>query len=124
MYKVILGAVLAAVVCVLGPTASASDVVTKTVEEVFAQKSELAGKRIHIVGKVVKVNNGIMGKNFLHIQDGTGAQGASDITITSQQTAKIGDKIEVEAAVVVNRDFGMGYSYDVILEEATIKSVH
>lgn len=98
----------------------AADLPVKTVEQVFAQQQQLSGKHIHISGEVVKVNNGIMGKNFLHIQDGSGAEGTNDIIVTSQQTANLGDKIEVDALVTTDRDFGMGYSYPVILEEAKI----
>jgi len=102
----------------------AADLPVKTVEQVFAQQSELSGKHIHISGEVVKVNNGIMGKNFLHIQDGSGAEGTNDIIVTSQQTAKVGDKVGVDALVTTNRDFGMGYSYAVILEEGKISPAH
>ncbi len=98
----------------------AADLPVKTVEQVFAQQAELSGKHIHISGEVVKVNNGIMGKNFLHIQDGTGKEGSNNIIITSQQTAQVGDKIDVDALVTTNRDFGMGYNYALILEEAKI----
>ena len=120
MLKQIIGAAFA--VLLAAPTAvlAADTLPTKTVEQVFAEQAELSGKHIHISGKVVKVNNGIMGKNFLHIQDGTGAEGTNDITVTSQQTAKLGDMVEIEALVTTNRDFGMGYSYPVILEEAKI----
>ncbi len=102
----------------------AADLPVKTVEQVFAQQTELSGKRIHISGEVVKVNNGIMGKNFLHIQDGSGKEGSNDIIVTSQQTAHVGDKVGVDALVTTNRDFGMGYSYAVILEEGKISSAH
>ncbi len=121
MYKKIIRGAAVALLSCTAMLAQAADLPHKTVAEVYAQKTELAGKRIVITGKVVKVNNGIMGKNFLHIQDGTGTGDASDLTVTSQQTANMGDKIEVEALVTVGRDFGMGYSYDIILEEATIK---
>ena len=122
MYKKLIGATLAALMLVSAPTLMASDTLpTKTVEQVFAEKKQLSGKRIHISGKVVKVNNGIMGKNFLHIQDGTGGPDTSDITVTSQETANKGDKVDIEALVTLNRDFGAGYSYPLILEEAKIK---
>lgn len=102
----------------------AADLPVKTVEQVFAQQAALSGQRIHISGEVVKVNNGIMGKNFLHIQDGSGGEGSDNIIVTSQQTAHVGDKVSVDALVTTNRDFGMGYSYAVILEEAKISPAH
>jgi hypothetical protein len=69
---------------------------------------------------VVKVNNGIMGRNFLHVQDGSGDKTSNDLTVTSNQTAKIGDQVTVTGKVVVNKDFGSGYSYPLMLEEASI----
>lgn len=122
MYKKLIGAVLAVVMSTAAPSLVAGEgVPTKTVEQVYAQKAELSGKRIRVIGNVVKVNNGIMGKNFLHIQDGTGGSNSNDLTVTSQQTAQKGDKVEVEALVTIDRDFGAGYVYPLILEEAKIK---
>lgn len=121
MNKQLMAAALAAIIVAMPPALSAAEgLPSLTVAEIFARKGQLAGKHIHVSGKVVKVNNNIMGKNFLHIQDGSGAEGANDITVTSQQTASVGDMIEVDARVTVNRDFGMGYSYPVILEEARL----
>lgn len=94
-----------------------------TVAEIFAQQQQLAGQRVQLRGEVVKVNNNIMGKNFLHIQDGTGGEGTNDLTVTSQQTARVGEQVDVDALLTLNRDFGMGYSYPVILEEARITPV-
>jgi hypothetical protein len=80
----------------------------------------LAGKQISVKGKVVKVNNGIMGRNFLHLQDGTGDAKTNDLMVTSKQTAAVGDQITITGVVVLNRDFGSGYAYPLIIEEATI----
>ncbi len=121
MFKKVIATVFAATfLMVSGITVAADVFANKTVAEVFAEKIQLNGKWIEISGEVVKVNNGIMGKNFIHLRDGTGAEGSNDITITSQQTAKVGDKVRIEALVTVDRDFGMGYRYDLILEEAKI----
>jgi RecJ-like exonuclease len=92
----------------------------KTVEALNVDKGQLSGQQVQIKGKVVKVNNNIMGKNFLHVQDGTGAAGTNDITVTSAQTAQVGDVVTVVGKVVTNRDFGAGYTYPLIIEEATI----
>lgn len=121
MFKKISAILFGATLAMLSGLSFAGDVMSKTVAEVYAEKAQLSGQRIEISGEVVKVNNGIMGKNFLHLRDGTGAEGTNDITITSQQTAKVGDKVRVNALVTVGRDFGMGYSYDLILEEAKIE---
>jgi len=125
MNKKVIAAAFAAIVA-FAPVSQlqAADLPVKTVEQVFAQQAELSGKHIHISGEVVKVNNGIMGKNFLHIKDGTGTEGTNDIIVTSQQTANVGDKVGVDALVTTNRDFGMGYSYKVILEEAKLSQAN
>ena len=122
MYKTLIGAMLATIMSLAAPALLAGDgLPSKTVEQIYAQKDQLGGKHVRLVGNVVKVNNGIMGKNFLHIEDGTGGPETSNITVTSQQTAKKGDKVDIEALVTLNRDFGAGYNYPVILEEAKIK---
>ncbi len=102
------------------PPVLSGDAKVSTVETLYAQKDRLSGKRIQISGKVVKVNNGIMGKNFFHLQDGSGKAGANDLTVTTQDTVHVGDQVVVTGLVTVNRDFGAGYSYPLILEEATV----
>jgi hypothetical protein len=99
---------------------TAGPATVKTVEQIFADKDSLKGKQVKVRGKVVKFNAGIMGKNFLHIQDGSGKDGANDLTVTSQQMAKVGDKVTVSGVLETEKDFGAGYTYKVILENATI----
>ena len=101
-------------------SASAEDAVVKTVAALNQDKATLAGKLVRVQGKVVKVNNGIMGRNFLHVQDGTGDQTSNDLTVTSKQTAAVGDQVTVTGRVVLNRDFGAGYAYPLLVEEASI----
>ena len=100
--------------------ALAADVSVKTIAALYKDKATLVGKTISVQGKVVKVNNGIMGRNFLHIQDGTGDAKTNDLTVTSKQTAAVGDKVTIAGKVVLDRDFGSGYSYPLLIEEATI----
>lgn len=101
----------------------ADEPVTSTVENLFTQKAELAGKQVTVKGKVVKVNNGIMQRNFLHLQDGTGTEGTNDITVTSQQTASIGDEVTITGMLAKDVDFGAGYTYPLLIEEASIAAV-
>jgi hypothetical protein len=98
----------------------AGSAATKTVEAVHTERTQLAGKQVTVSGKVVKVNNGIMKRNFLHIQDGSGAKGTDDLTVTSAQTAKVGDSVTVTGTVVLDTDFGMGYAYPLMVEKSTI----
>ncbi len=104
-------------------TGFAEEPLKKTVEALFTEKNTLSGKQVQITGEVVKVNNGIMNKNFLHVQDGTGTVGSNDITITSQQTAQIGDKVAVTGRVATDVDFGAGYTYPILVEKAEIKKL-
>jgi hypothetical protein len=92
----------------------------KTVAEVFAGKENLAGKEVLVRGKVVKFMPKIMGKNWLHLRDGSGIEGTNDLTITTGTTVKVGDVVLVSGVVSVDRDFGFGYSYDVIVEDAEV----
>lgn len=98
----------------------AEDAAQKTVAALYQNKAALAGKKISVQGKVVKVNNGIMGRNFVHVQDGTGDDKTNDLLVTSQQSAKVGDQVVVSGNVVLNRDFGAGYAYALLLEDASI----
>jgi hypothetical protein len=93
-----------------------------TIAELFANREKYEGKKVIIRGKVVKTNFEIMNKNWFHIQDGTSNEGNFDLTLTSmEKDVKVGDIITFEGKVVLDIDFGYGYKYDVLLEEAIIK---
>jgi hypothetical protein len=91
-----------------------------TVADIFSGKSELSGKKVSVRGKVVKFSPQIMGKNWIHLQDGTDHKGANDLTITTSSMAAKGDTIVASGIVVTDKDFGAGYKYDVIIEEAEL----
>jgi len=92
----------------------------QTVAELYAGKDALEGNQVAVRGKVVKVANGIMGKNWLHIRDGSGAADAGDLTVTTTATASIGDTVLARGKLGVDRDFGYGYQYAVIVEDASV----
>jgi hypothetical protein len=94
----------------------------KTVKDIFANSNELSGKTVRIRGEVVKVNSGIMGRNWIHIQDGTSSNGQYDLLVTTNQEAKMGDIVVFEGKVSINKDFGAGYKYPVMIEEAKVIS--
>jgi hypothetical protein len=102
------------------PKAEGAD--ARRVAEVFAQKAQLADKSVTIRGKVVKFTPGVMGRNWIHLRDGSGTPEAKDhdITVTTNDGAAIGDVVVVKGKVGVGRDFGMGYSYPVLIEEAKV----
>jgi hypothetical protein len=94
-----------------------------TVANVWANRKPLAGKTVTVRGKVVKFNGGIMGRNWIHIQDGTGvaADGTNDLLVTSDAAAKVGDVITVTGTVAIDKDFTAGYAYAVLIEGAKIE---
>jgi hypothetical protein len=93
-----------------------------TVAEVWNRRSALAGSTVTVRGRVVKVNAQIMGRNWLHIQDGSGDEGLGthDLTVTSADSAPVGSVVTVTGTVAVDQDFGFGYSYDVMVTDASL----
>ena len=94
----------------------------RTVEEIWSKRAALKDQKVAVRGKVVKATNGVMGKNWLHVRDGTGEGPASDLAIASDDTAAVGDTVLVTGVVHVDKDLGAGYHYDVIVEDARIKA--
>jgi hypothetical protein len=92
-----------------------------TIGDLYAKKDKYSGKSVKITGKVVKFNPEIMNKNWIHIQDGTDNKGDFDLTVTTTATVKVGDVITVEGKVSLDKDFGAGYLYKVIVEDASVK---
>jgi hypothetical protein len=94
-----------------------------TVAEIYAKRTALNKKSVVVKGKVVKVTTGIMGKNWFHIQDGTGDQkkGSHNLVVTSDDLPEKGDVVTVKGTIAKNKDFGAGYKYDVIMEDAQIQ---
>ena len=91
-----------------------------TVAELFSAKEELADTEVSVRGRVVKFNAGIMGRNWLHIQDGSGSEGSNDLTVTTDDTAQLGDLVVIKGTLKTNQDFGHGYSYDILVEQAKV----
>lgn len=92
----------------------------KTVQQIFTDKSTLEGQTIKVKGKVVKFNKQIMKRNWIHLQDGTGTDTEFDLVLTSNDDVTVGDIIIAEGKVAVNKDFGAGYYFPVIIEDAKI----
>ena len=91
-----------------------------TIAQLYADKDSYATKTVKVRGEVVKYNSGIMGRNWAHIQDGTKDGNNYDLTVTTNDVTKIGQIVTFEGVIAVNKDFGAGYSYDVIMEQAKI----
>lgn len=94
-----------------------------TVAELYGKSSSLDQKKIKVKGKVTKVSTGILSKNWVHIQDGSGNPdtGNHDIVVTTQDLPSVGDTVTVDGTLYKDKDFGSGYKYDVIIEQASIK---
>jgi hypothetical protein len=94
-----------------------------TVSETYEKAGKLDKKTVAVRGKVVKVSKGIMGKNWVHLQDGSGdsGKGTNNLVVTTQDVPKVGDVVTAKGTLYKEKDFGAGYKYQVIVEEATVK---
>jgi hypothetical protein len=92
-----------------------------TLEQVYDQREQLAGKEIVVKGIVTKYNPAILNRNWLHIQDGTEKGKNYDLTITTNDETKVGEIVVFKGTLNLNVDFGSGYAYDLILENATLQ---
>lgn len=91
-----------------------------TVAGLYENKAQLADQKVAVRGKVVKFLTGIMGTNWVHLRDGSGAAGTNDLTVTTDATVQVGDTVLVEGEVTLDKDFGAGYRYEVIIEQAEV----
>jgi len=93
-----------------------------TVAELFEKRSELDNKEVVLKGKVIKATAQIMGKNWLHIQDGTGdsQKGTNDMVVTTMDLPSVGDTVTIKGVLYSDKDFGSGYRYDAIIEQAQV----
>ena len=91
-----------------------------SLENVFKKKEELKNQFIVVKGQVVKISRNIMGVNWIHIQDGSNYKGINDLAVTSSQSVdyEVGDVVTFKGKLILDRDFGSGYKYDFLLEDA------
>jgi len=111
----VVGAPVAKVTKATGPNA-------KTVAEVVQGNAALKDKAVLVRGKVVKVSTGILGKNWLHLQDGSGsaAGGTNDILVTTKDMAAVGDIVTAKGTVRTDVNLGSGYAYKVLIDDAAV----
>lgn len=88
--------------------------------DLYSTKDKLAGKTVIVTGKVVKFMPEIMNKNWIHLQDGTSLNGLNDITITTLAKVKVDEVVTLKGTVVLNKDLGSGYKYDILIEDAIL----
>ena len=94
-----------------------------TVAEIVAKATELKDKPVRVSGKVVKYNPEVMGKNWVHLRDGTGAvaDNSNDVLVTTKDQVKLGDVVTITGVVRTDKDFGSGYAYKVLIEDAKLQ---
>ncbi len=96
----------------------------ENIAALFADPDKYNGKQFALRGTVVKFNSNIMGKNWIHLQDGSGETAGrnGDLTVTTSDTAAVGDVVIATGVIVLEKDFGAGYSYPILMEEAKVKA--
>ncbi|HNY01473.1 MAG TPA: hypothetical protein PKG48_02735 [Bacteroidales bacterium] len=94
-----------------------------TLETLYKNPASFAGKSVMIRGVVTRYNEQILNRNWVHLQDGTGFEGKIDLTITTKDSVKVGQTATFKGIIGLNKDFGAGYSYEVIMEQATVTDV-
>ena len=102
--------------------AKATGADARTVSEIATQGASLKGKTVAVRGQVVKFTPEVLGKNWVHLRDGSGstADGTNDILVTTKDETKVGDVVLVKGIVQTDRDLGSGYTYKVLIEEAKL----
>jgi hypothetical protein len=95
----------------------------RTVAEIFGKRAELKDKPVLLRGKVVKVTPAVMGKNWLHLRDGSGLakDNTNDIIVTTKEQTKVGSVVVARGVVRTDIDLGSGYAYKVLIEDATLQ---
>lgn len=91
-----------------------------SLEELFSNKKSFVGKSIIVRGKVVKLNKEILDRNWVHIVDGTKFEDKKSLTVTTKEMVKIGDTVTFKGTIILDKDFGKGYIYDILLEEGEL----
>lgn len=94
-----------------------------TIGDLYKNRESLAGQTVTVRGQVTKVNNDIMERNWVHIQDGTKDGQDFDLTVTTQATVQLGDVVKLTGTVSVDKDFTLGYKYKLLLEDAILPDV-
>ncbi|MDQ1245425.1 MAG: hypothetical protein QG565_1766 [Campylobacterota bacterium] len=95
-----------------------------TIEEIYTKKATLKDKSVKVNAKVVKVSKNIMGKDWIHLQDGSGAAGTDDIIATAaNSTVQVGDSVTATGTVKTDIDLGYGYNFPVLIEETKFTSL-
>lgn len=93
----------------------------RTIAEVYAQRASLKDRTVVVRGRIVKEIDGVMGKSFLHLRDGSGSGPSADLAVSTDTAASVGDVVLMTGTVHLDRDLGAGYRYEILIEDAQIK---
>jgi hypothetical protein len=106
----------------IGKVAKAGGPLGRTVAEIYAERTKLDGKKVRVRGVVVKAVANVLDRTFVHLRDGTGNSGDNthDLTVTSSTVPKVGDRLLYEGTLTIDKDYGSGYRYQAVLENADI----
>lgn len=91
-----------------------------TIADLFANKAKYAGKTVKVKGKVVRFSPSIMDRNWIHLQDGTDYNSKFDLVATTKSDVGVGDIVVLEGKITLDKDFGYGYFYELIMEDSKI----
>jgi hypothetical protein len=97
-----------------------------TIADLFERRAALAGQRVSLRATVVRRMDGVLGKTFLHLQDGTGSpeQANYDLTATTTEELSLGETVEVEGELLVDQELGIGYTYSALLTDVRRIELH
>ena len=93
----------------------------QSIGHLYSNSADYSQKKVLVRGQVVKVNNDIMDRNWVHLMDGTTGDSRSDLTFTTQENVQVGDTVVFEGVLAIDREFGAGYVYPLIVEEAVLR---
>lgn len=88
------------------------------ISELVNNPDKFDGKSIQLTGECTKINTNIMGKNWIHLKDGS--QDDYDLVITSELAVPVGHVVTLSGTVVLNKDFGAGYQYEILVENGEL----
>ena len=93
-----------------------------TIGDLYQNAADYQGKEILVKGQITKIVRAVMGKNWVHMQDGSQSDGKFDLTITTQDSVAVGDVALFKGILATDKDFGTGFFYEIILEEAALQN--
>jgi len=89
-----------------------------TISELYANRKKYEGQTVKVKGRCIKLNNMIMNRNWIHLQDGSSSDKNLDLTVTTTDVVSLDEIVAFEGKITLNKDFGAGYKYEIIMEEA------